>query len=212
MADSARRALVVGATGIVGQNLGTRLAADGWEVHGLSRSGGPAGAGVHPVRADLTDPAGLRAALDSLAPQLVAITAWSRRPTEQENIVVNGGAVRDVLAAVEPAGSVEHVALMTGLGEQADLVTIMAYEYRGSWSGPGSVAPIGWVDSVMAFAASQIPPEKLLLGLAVYGFDWNTTSGGAQALSYVQAAALADQPADHGIRVGTLQGRLARGG
>jgi len=79
-----------------------------------------------------------------------------------------------------------------GLGEQADLVTIMAYEYRGSWSGPGSVAPIGWVDSVMAFAASQIPPEKLLLGLAVYGFDWNTTSGGARALSYVQAAALAD--------------------
>jgi nucleoside-diphosphate-sugar epimerase len=115
MADSARRALVVGATGIVGQNLGTRLAADGWEVHGLSRSGGPAGAGVHPVRADLTDPAGLRAALDGLAPQLVAITAWSRQPTEQENIVVNGGAVRDVLAAVEPAGSVEHVALMTGL-------------------------------------------------------------------------------------------------
>lgn len=115
MAGSARRALVVGATGIVGQNLGTRLAADGWEVHGLSRSGGPAGAGVRPVRADLTDPAGLRAALDGLAPQLVAITAWSRRPTEQENIVVNGGAVRDVLAAVEPAGSVEHVALMTGL-------------------------------------------------------------------------------------------------
>ena len=91
MADSARRALVVGATGIVGQNLGTRLAADGWEVHGLSRSGGPAGAGVHPVRADLTDPAGLRAALDSLAPQLVAITAWSRWETEKENIVVNGG-------------------------------------------------------------------------------------------------------------------------
>ena len=30
MAGSARRALVVGATGIVGQNLGTRLVADGW--------------------------------------------------------------------------------------------------------------------------------------------------------------------------------------
>jgi nucleoside-diphosphate-sugar epimerase len=115
MVATARRALVVGATGIVGQNLGTRLAAAGWEVHGLSRSGGPAGAGVRPIRADLTDPAGLAAALDGLAPQLVAITAWSRRPTEQENIVVNGGAVRDVLAAVESAGSVEHVALMTGL-------------------------------------------------------------------------------------------------
>jgi len=119
-AAGARRALVVGATGIVGQNLGARLAGEGWEVYGLSRSGlsrngqGPAGA-VRPVRADLADPAGLRGALDGVRPQLVAITAWTRMPTEAENIAVNGAAVRNVLAALEPAGSVEHVALMTGL-------------------------------------------------------------------------------------------------
>ena len=53
-ADGSRRALVVGATGIVGQNLGTRLVAEGWEVHGLSRSGRTSGEGVHPVRADLS--------------------------------------------------------------------------------------------------------------------------------------------------------------
>jgi nucleoside-diphosphate-sugar epimerase len=112
---TAPRALVVGATGIVGQNLGSRLAAAGWDVHGLSRSGRPRGAGVTPVRADLADPDGLRAALDGLAPELVAITAWTRRPTEAENIAVNGAAVRDVLAALAPARSVRHVALMTGL-------------------------------------------------------------------------------------------------
>jgi nucleoside-diphosphate-sugar epimerase len=113
--DGPRRALVVGATGIVGQNLGTRLAADGWEVHGLSRSGGPSGEGVTPVRADLSDPGSLAAALDGLAPRLVAITAWTRMATEAENIAVNGAAVRNVLTALEPAGSVGHVALMTGL-------------------------------------------------------------------------------------------------
>jgi len=105
----------VGATGIVGQNLAARLAAGGWDVHGLSRGGGPCGEGVRPVRADLTDPAGLRQAVAGVAPELVAITAWSRQPTERENIAVNGAAVRNVLAAVEPAGSVRHVALMTGL-------------------------------------------------------------------------------------------------
>jgi nucleoside-diphosphate-sugar epimerase len=114
-ADGPRRALVVGATGIVGQNLGTRLVADGWEVHGLSRSGRASGAGVTQVRADLSDPDGLRGALGGLAPQLVAITAWTRMPTEAENIAVNAAAVRNVLTALEPAGSVEHVALMTGL-------------------------------------------------------------------------------------------------
>lgn len=112
--SSPKRALVVGATGIVGQAVSGLLLAEGWTTFGLSRSGGGID-GVTPVVADLSDPAGLAAALDGVDPQLVAITAWSRQPTEQENIAVNGAAVRDVLAAVGPSGAVEHVALMTGL-------------------------------------------------------------------------------------------------
>ena len=110
-----RRALVVGATGIVGQNLSTRLAADGWEVHGLSRSGRTPAEGIAPICADLADPDGLTRALDGLAPHLVAVTAWSRQATEAENIAVNGAAVRNLLAALGPAGSLRHAALMTGL-------------------------------------------------------------------------------------------------
>ncbi|TCI99831.1 SDR family oxidoreductase [Aeromicrobium sp. IC_218] len=109
------RALVVGATGIVGQAVAARLVAEGWETYGLSRSGSTPHPDVIPVRADLSDPEGLAAALDGVAPQLVTITAWTRMETESENIRVNGGAVRDLLAALSPAGSVDHVALMTGL-------------------------------------------------------------------------------------------------
>lgn len=110
----ARRALVVGATGIVGQALASTLAADGWQTFGLSRSGG-APYGVTPVSADLGDPDGLARALEGVDPQLVAITAWTRQDTEEENIRVNAGAVRHLLAALAPSGSVQHVALMTGL-------------------------------------------------------------------------------------------------
>ena len=113
--NEARRALVVGATGIVGQNLCARLAAEGWAVHGLSRSGRVPAPGLIPVQADLSDADGLVEALDGVAPHLVAVTAWSRQPTERENIVVNAAAVRNVLAAVRPAGSLQHAALMTGL-------------------------------------------------------------------------------------------------
>ncbi|MDP8922184.1 MAG: glycosyl hydrolase family 18 protein [Chloroflexota bacterium] len=84
------------------------------------------------------------------------------------------------------------------LGQHADLITLMAYEYRGAFSGPGSVAPYDWVDRVLAFATSQIPAEKILLGLAFYGHDWNTTSGGSRALGYVRAAALAEY---HGVPI-----------
>jgi spore germination protein YaaH len=78
------------------------------------------------------------------------------------------------------------------LGAQADLVTIMAYEYRGPFSGPGSVAPYDWVARVAAYSAQRIAPDKVLLGLAFYGYDWNTTSGGAQSLGFPRAMRLAE--------------------
>lgn len=112
--SESRRALVVGATGIVGQAVAGLLVEKGWTTFGLSRSGGGP-KGCAPVVADLSDPGGLTAALTDVRPDLVAITAWTRRDTEAENIEVNGGAVRHVLAALEPGGSVGHVALMTGL-------------------------------------------------------------------------------------------------
>ena len=87
------------------------------------------------------------------------------------------------------AGAFDYAAL----GQHADLITIMAYEFSGPFSGPGSTAPYDWVDRVTKFSTDEIPPEKVLLGLASYGWDWNTTSGGTKSLSYSQAAALAER-------------------
>jgi nucleoside-diphosphate-sugar epimerase len=112
--SQSRRALVVGATGIVGQAVAGLLVGHGWTTFGLSRRGGGP-TGCTSVTADLSDPQELTSALADIRPDLVAITAWTRRDTEAENIEVNAGAVRNLLAALEPAGSVGHVALMTGL-------------------------------------------------------------------------------------------------
>jgi nucleoside-diphosphate-sugar epimerase len=106
---------VVGATGIVGRSLAGALARDGWTTFGLSRSGSVELPAVASIQADLLDPAGLTQAVAELRPSLVAITAWMRCDSEAENIRVNRAIVRNLLAALEPAGSVEHVALMTGL-------------------------------------------------------------------------------------------------
>jgi nucleoside-diphosphate-sugar epimerase len=115
MSPSGKRALVVGSTGIVGQSLARMLAAEGWETYGLSRSGSLELPGVTNIRADLLDPEALTAALAEVRPSFVAITAWMRQDSEAENIRVNSATVRNLLAALEPAKSVEHVALMTGL-------------------------------------------------------------------------------------------------
>jgi spore germination protein YaaH len=86
------------------------------------------------------------------------------------------------------AGAYDYAALAAA----ADLVTVMAYEFRGPFSGPGSVAPYDWVARVAAFSTSQVPPEKVLLGLSFYGYDWNTTSGGTRSLGYPHALALSN--------------------
>ena len=108
-------ALVVGASGIVGNNLARRLREQGWQVHGLARRPPTEIDGVMPVAADLLDPASLRAALQGLKPTTVFISSWLRQKTEAENIRVNSAMVRNVLDAVSNAGSVKHVALVTGL-------------------------------------------------------------------------------------------------
>ncbi len=58
------------------------------------------------------------------------------------------------------------------LARYADLVGIMTYDQHGKWSGPGPVAGIDWVEAVVRYALRHIPAEKLLLGIAGYGYDW----------------------------------------
>ncbi|MFB2600103.1 SDR family oxidoreductase [Herbiconiux sp. P17] len=115
--DAQRRALVIGATGIAGQSLCRKLLDEGFTTYGLSRSANAPVEGVIPLAADLLDPASLAEAVGDVRPNLVFITAWMRQDNEAENIRVNSAIVRNTLDAVTAGGhgSVEHVALLTGL-------------------------------------------------------------------------------------------------
>ena len=107
-------ALIVGASGIVGSAAARRMVDEGWPVFGLARR--PVEQpGVTPIAADLQDADSLRAALRDIAPTVVVLATWLRQPTEEENIRVNAGMVRNLLDALRPARSVRHVALVTGL-------------------------------------------------------------------------------------------------
>ncbi|WPP05182.1 SDR family oxidoreductase [Methylocella tundrae] len=110
-----RQALVVGASGIVGNTLARHLAGKGWKTYGLARRPPSGLQGVVPLAADLQDKASLRAALESLRPTHVFLATWLRQPTEAENIKVNSAMTRNLLDTLSPTGSVRHVALVTGL-------------------------------------------------------------------------------------------------
>lgn len=58
------------------------------------------------------------------------------------------------------------------LGEAADEVLLMTYEWGYTYGPPMSVAPINNVRRVVEYALTRIPREKINLGIPNYGYDW----------------------------------------
>ena len=59
-----------------------------------------------------------------------------------------------------------------GLGAASDRALLMTYEWGYTFGPPMAVAPINNVRQVVEYAATQIPIQKLLLGMPNYGYDW----------------------------------------
>lgn len=57
-------------------------------------------------------------------------------------------------------------------GEIVDFVIIMTYEWGWSGGPPMAVAPINEVRKVINYAVSVIPPNKIMMGMPLYGYDW----------------------------------------
>ena len=58
------------------------------------------------------------------------------------------------------------------LGGIADQLRVRAHYHAWDVSEPGPVAPLAWVEDVVSYAVQRVPREKLVLGLATYGYDW----------------------------------------
>lgn len=88
------------------------------------------------------------------------------------------------------------------LGEAANRVMLMTYEWGYTYGPPMAVAPINMVRRVVSYAVSEIVPEKISLGIPNYGYDWplpyvrGTTK--AQTLGTQEAIQLA---IDHGVPI-----------
>lgn len=59
-----------------------------------------------------------------------------------------------------------------GIGQIADYVILMTYEWGYQYGPPGAIAPISNVEAVVQYAVGEIAPEKILLGIPNYGYDW----------------------------------------
>ena len=57
-------------------------------------------------------------------------------------------------------------------GKVADNVIIMTYEWGYLYGPPLAVAPYNEVKRVLSYAVTEIPSQKILMGMPNYGYDW----------------------------------------
>lgn len=83
-----------------------------------------------------------------------------------------------VSVALAPKISDDQPGLLYGgkdyalLGEAADSVLLMTYEWGYTFGPPMAVAPINKVRQVVDYAVTRIDPAKIDLGIPNYGYDW----------------------------------------
>ena len=122
-------------------------------------------------------------------------------------IIMNLFGIR-VTVALAPKTSREQRGLLyegidyRALGEAANGVLLMTYEWGYTYGPPMAVAPLNMVRRVVEYAVSAIPVEKISLGIPNYGYEWpipyvrGTTK--AQSISNREAVARA---IDHGVPI-----------
>ncbi len=107
----------------------------------------------------------------------------------------------EVVAALAPKTSDTQRGLLyeghnyRAIGDNANAVLLMTYEWGYTYGPPLAVAPIRNVRQVVEYALGIIPSEKIFLGIPNYGYDWTLPyvkgESVADSISHVEAIQLA---------------------
>jgi len=82
------------------------------------------------------------------------------------------------------------------IGEIADRVIIMTYEWGYVYGEPLAISPYNEVEAVISYAVTRIPSEKILMGMPNYAYNWTlpyTPGTAAETLTNTKALELALQ-------------------
>jgi HAD superfamily hydrolase (TIGR01509 family) len=65
------------------------------------------------------------------------------------------------------------------IAPMVDGIRVMAYDYSNASSDPGPIAPLDWIQRIVAgTTAAAGDPSKLVLGVPLYGYNWPVATSG----------------------------------
>ncbi|HEU5399327.1 MAG TPA: glycosyl hydrolase family 18 protein [Gammaproteobacteria bacterium] len=76
------------------------------------------------------------------------------------------------------------------LAPEADIFQVMTYDENVPGGAPGPVDGSDWMQACLKYAVTQIPADKILLGLPAYGYDYDTTASTGSAVAWKDIPAL----------------------
>lgn len=75
------------------------------------------------------------------------------------------------------------------LSRYNDYLILMAYDESHTETKPGPVSSQQWIQAALENIVKQVPAEKIILGMAGYGYDWKLKTKKVETLSYQEALA-----------------------
>ena len=73
------------------------------------------------------------------------------------------------------------------LAAPCDFVVVEGYDQHAMVDQPGPISSMAWYQEQLDRAVSELPAEKMVLGLGNYAYDWTAGGKEAEPLSYLQA-------------------------
>ena len=77
------------------------------------------------------------------------------------------------------------------LSKHVDYMVPMMYDEHWKTSGAGPISGIPWYERTIKKFFEQVPPEKVVIALGTYAYDWGQPGERAKSLSYADATKLA---------------------
>lgn len=102
-------------------------------------------------------------------------------------------------AALHPSGRRVTVDVTVGdaaydlgrLSAVADAVVVMAYDQHHGGSAPGPIAARSWVDAQLDAALARVDPDRLVVALGGYCYDWASSDAPTRSMTMPEGFALA---------------------
>ncbi|RFU66337.1 LysM peptidoglycan-binding domain-containing protein [Peribacillus saganii] len=114
----------------------------------------------------------LRELKAAIAPKLLHVNIHAKTSDQPQNPITGGHDYR-------------------AIGQVADLVAVMTIEYGYVGGPPNPITPVDWMEQVLIYSVSRIPPGKIQAAMPLYSYDWALPSNKVTSRAVLAAQNLA---------------------